>query len=225
MATPHSLVHALALLKQEYGVVKLPEPRTPFALIVWENCAYLVDDEQHAKTFSALRKGVGITPKALLGAGSKRIEEAIAGGGMQPSRRAAKVLHCAELAMEFAGGNLGKLLPTLDEKPRRRLLKRFSGIADPGADKVLLLCGLATNPTLDSNGLRVLHRLGLVKVGEDRYAAAYAEGVGILRDAGIQGEAAIEAFALLREHGRKVCKRTRRACPLCPLRVICPSAL
>ena len=42
----------------------------------------------------------------------------------------------------------------------RRALKRFPGIADPGADKLLLFAGVTPYLALDSNGLRVLLRLG-----------------------------------------------------------------
>ncbi len=218
------LNHALKLLKQHYGVVALPEPRKPFELIVWENCAYLVDDEIRKRTFAALRKNVGVKPAALLDAGVKRIEKAIAGGGMQPAHRAAKVLRCAELAMEFAGGDLDATLGELDERPRRKLLKRFPGIADPGADKVALLCGLAAAPTLDSNGLRVLERWEVVSAGQP-YAAGYGSGVAALGCQKIQGAKAIEAFALLRLHGRELCKRGVPLCEPCPVRSRCPSAL
>ena len=162
-----------------------------------------MDDEHRAQTFAALRKTVGVTAKALFDAGSKRIEKALAGGGMQPSHRAAKVLRCAELADEFSDGNLDKVLPTLDEKLRRRLLKRFPGIADPSADKLLLVCDLAASPTLDSNGLRVLRTLGYCRTWV-AYTAGYKAGVARLREYKILGPKALEAFALPRAHGREL---------------------
>jgi endonuclease III len=213
----------LAALRKQYGPIELPEPREPFALIVWENCAYLVDDERRAQTFEDLRKAVGITAQKLLAAGAKKIEAAIGKGGMQPPHRAAKVVRCAEIALTSADGDLAASLWALPEKPRRTLLKRFPGIADPGADKVLLLCGFSDAPALDSNGLRVLERLGLVATGQT-YAAAYRAGLTALTTAGIVGPTALEAFALLRAHGRKLCKRTGPLCPACSLRSVCPSA-
>jgi endonuclease III len=200
-------------LRKQYGAVELPEPREPFELIVWENCAYLVDDQRRAETFERLRTAVGITPPKLIGAGAKKVEAAIAGGGMQPSHRAAKVLRCAEIALDVSDDGWGD----------RKVLKRFPGIADPGADKVLLLCGLGDAPALDSNGLRVLERLHFVKPGLE-YAAAYRAGVGALSAAGVRGREALEAFVLLRAHGRELCKRANPLCAACSLRARCPSA-
>jgi endonuclease-3 len=212
----------IGALRVQYGAVELPEPREPFELVVWENCAYLVDDERRAQTFEQLRTAVGITPSKLLGAGAKKVEAAIGGGGMQPSHRAAKVLRCAEIALTHADGNLAAALGTLAEKARRTLLKRFPGIADPGADKVLLFSGLAHEPALESNGLRVLERLHFVKPGLE-YAVTYRAGVGVLSAAGVRGQEALDAFALLRAHGRELCKRTSPLCPACSLHRSCPS--
>jgi endonuclease III len=207
------LTEFLAKLRQQYGDVELPEPRTPFALIVWENCAYLVDDERRAQTFANLRKRIGITPGKLVAAGPKKIEAAIRDGGMQPPHRAAKVFESAQLALDVSD----------DEWSDRKILKRFPGIADPGADKILLLCGLSDAPTLDSNGLRVFERLHAVKPGQ-AYAAAYRAAVDALSKAGLQGQRAIDAYALLRAHGRELCKRASPRCGACSLRRECPSS-
>lgn len=212
-AAAGQLGQMLARLHRQYGDVELPEPRTPFALIVWENCAYLVDDERRAQTFANLRKTVGITPVKLVAAGPKKIEAAIRDGGMQPPHRAAKVFDAAQLALDV----------TKDEWHDRKVLKRFPGIADPGADKVLLLCGFSEAPALDSNGLRVLERLHVVNPGQ-AYAAAYRAGVGTLSEAGVRGKKALDAFALLRAHGRELCKRAAPLCADCSLRRSCPSA-
>ncbi len=203
----------LAVLRKHYGTVDLPEPRKPFALIVWENCAYLVDDERRAQTFASLRKSVGITPVKLVAAGARKIEAAIRDGGMQPPHRAAKVFESAQLALDISR----------DEWRDRKVLKHFPGIADPGADKVLLLCGFSDAPALDSNGLRVLERLRVVPPGQ-AYAAAYRAGVAALLAAGVRGQKALDAFALLRAHGRELCKRATPLCAACSLRRICPSS-
>ena len=215
-----NFARTLNLLKELYGAGKIPEPSDPFDEIVFENCAYLVDDERRSKTYDELRKRIGVTPLKLASAGAKSIEAAIAGGGMNAPHRAAKVLRCAEIALEFAGGNLAAALAKADDKARRRLLKRFPGIGDPGADKVLLLGGYSNEPALDSNGLRVLERLHAIQPTSS-YAAGYRAGVAYLRDQNVDAR---EAFALLREHGRTLCKRTNPNCAECPLRGTCPSA-
>lgn len=201
----------------------LPEPRDPFALIVWENASYLVDDATRSRVCGSLRKQIGLDPAALLGAAPAKLQHAIRDGGMQPANRAAKVRRCAELALEYAENGLAKTLRALPLKNARALLKRFPGIGEPGADKVLLVCGLAKTPALESNGLRVLERLGYV-AGETSYARMYRAAISSLNASGIAGMKAIEAFALLREHGRELCKRTSPVCPACPLRNQCAYA-
>jgi endonuclease III len=213
----------ISALRQHYGAPALPEPRMPFELIVWENCAYLVDDERREQTYEHLRKAVGIAPQKLLAAGARKIEIAIREGGMQPPHRAAKVLRCAEIALTYADGDLAGTLAAMKAKPQRTLLKRFPGIADPGADRVLLLCGFSKAPALDSNGLRVLERLHVVKPGQ-AYAAAYRAAIAALVEAGVAGPKAVQAYALLRAHGRELCKRAAPLCALCPLKRTCPSA-
>jgi endonuclease III len=220
-----SLPAFLAELKRFYGDVSVPEPRNPFALIVWENAAYLVNDERRSLVFENLHERIGVAPASLLAAGARKIETAIRDGGMQPPHRAAKVLRCAQIAIDYADGELFETLRSLEAKAQRTLLKRFPGIADPGVAKVLLFCGLASGPAIDSNGLRVLERLGLIDEGLP-YAAGYRAGVTYLLEHGIDNAPrAIEAFSLLRHHGRELCKRTHPECERCPLRKDCPYAI
>ena len=203
----------LAALRRQYGHVELPEPRTPFALIVWENSAYLVDDARRGQTFADFARGSASRRSSSSPQVPKKIEAAIRDGGMQPPHRAAKVFASAQLALDVSE----------DEWGDRKVLKRFPGIADPGADKILLLCGFSDAPALDSNGLRVLERLHVVAPGQ-AYAAAYRAGVVALYDAGVRGQSALDAFALLRAHGRELCKRATPLCAGCSLRRSCPSA-
>jgi endonuclease III len=215
----------LAKLKGFYGDISAPEPRNPFALIVWENAAYLVSDERRSLVFETLDKKIGVDPGALLAAGVRKIETAIRDGGMQPPHRAAKVLRCAQVAVDCADGELLEALRSLDSKARRTLLKRFPGIADPGVAKVLLFCGLGPGPAIESNGLRVLERLGLIDEGLP-YTTAYREGITYLFEHGIDtAPRAIEAFSLLRQHGRELCKRTHPECERCPLHKDCRYAV
>jgi endonuclease III len=183
-----------------------------------------VPDDRRSRVFETLDERIGANPAALLAAGERKIGSAIRDGGMQAPHRAAKVFRCAQIAIEYAGGELLEALRRLDSKPRRTLLKRFPGIGDPGVAKVLLFCGLEPGPALDSNGLRVLERLGLLDEGLP-YAAGFRDGVAYLRNNGIRDSSkAIEAFALLRHHGRELCKRTHPDCERCPLRAKCPYA-
>jgi endonuclease III len=214
-------LEALAKLRAHYGDVALPEPRDPFKAIVWENAGYLVDDVKRAEVYRRLCDTIGIEPAALLAAGHKRVEKALAGGGMELARRADKVLFSAGLVLETADGDLLGTLLSLDPRSARALLKRFPGIADPGADKLMLLAGLSDAPALDSNGLRVLVRLGTIEEKKS-YQATYKLGVAFLRANGVDSTAAaLQAFVLLRHHGRELCKRSVPRCGECPLRSSC----
>src|ERR1700733_13499364 len=54
----------------------------------------------------------------------------------------------------------------------KKALKQFPTIGDPGAEKILLLCGIASGLPLESNGLRVLLRLGWGHLQKD-YGSTY----------------------------------------------------
>ena len=212
----------LRTLARFYG--PLPEngvPRDPFGLLVWENVAYLVDDARRRSAFEALRRGIGIQPRALLDAGATAIEHLIGAGGMLPRRRAEKVLRCAQIAAGVGDGDLCAALRDLEPKRARALLKRFPGIGDPGADKIMLLSGLGDEPALDSNGVRVVERLrGLPACSS--YARSYRSAIESLRESGVRSAgAAREAFQRLRQHGRALCRRANPKCPECPLRTTC----
>jgi endonuclease III len=210
-------MEAVAALTRFYGRLPEVEPKDPFEIIVWENVAYLVDDGRRRAAFDALRRDVGIAPQELLRAGPRTIERSIESGGMQPNRRAEKLMRCAQIAIDDAGGDLLAALRELEPKGQRRLLKRFPGIGDPGADKVLLLCGLSNRPALDSNGVRVLERLGVISSAA-AYARSYRNATDYLWEQGVRTtRSARAAFKRLRQHGRTLCKRAQPQCPECPL--------
>jgi endonuclease-3 len=211
---------AFATLRRTYGTIALREPREPFALIVWENAGYLIDDVTRSRVFAKLRKTIGMKPAALLAAPPGALQDAIKEGGMQPAHRAAKIRRCAELAVHYADGDLKRTLQAFPPVKRRALLKMFPGIGDPGADKVLLLCRLSDSPALDSNGLRVLERLGFIAT-DTSYARMYKSGTAVVTAWRRSAAKSTEAFSLLREHGRELCKRSAPICPACPLRVDC----
>lgn len=55
-------------LEALHGAVPKPKLRDPFALALWENAAYLVDDERRANAFAALEKRVGLDPRSVAAA-------------------------------------------------------------------------------------------------------------------------------------------------------------
>jgi endonuclease III len=192
-------------------------------MIVHENAAYLVDDARRDEVYESQRARVGTRPAALLKAGAREVAGAIARGGMQPERRARKLIDAAEIVMEEFGGGLRAAL-ALPEKEARRALKLFPGVGDPGADRIFLYTRTHPILALDSNALRVLLRLGYGVDGPN-YAKSYrsaqaAAGAELPREF----DALIAAGRVLREHGQELCRRKDPECPACPVRRVCPFA-
>jgi endonuclease-3 len=176
----------------------------PYEMILLENAAYLVDDARRLETFRKLRDEIGLSPDAILSASAEKIAKVIEGGGMLPPHRAAKVIACARLAE--------KVGVALDKK----VLRKYPGVGEPLADKILLFNGKQRTIAPDSNALRVLLRLGFGTESKN-YAASYKSAVAAA------GELpnAKEAHILLRRHGQEVCKNKAPRCEVCVVRGDC----
>src|SRR4029077_650256 len=57
---------AIARLAKLYGRAPRPPATHPFALVIWENCAYLVDDARRAAVFAKLKRTVALDPAKIL---------------------------------------------------------------------------------------------------------------------------------------------------------------
>jgi hypothetical protein len=149
------------LLKTHRGAAPFPS-RDPWELILRENVAYLVDDATRESVFRSLERSVGLTPEAILGVRPEDLVDAIRDGGMRPLARAGKLQDAAGIALEIG---LARLRAAAREggPAARKILKRFPGIAEPGADKLLMAAGGAVTIAPESNGLRVLVRRGMRK--------------------------------------------------------------
>jgi endonuclease-3 len=217
------LAEVTRALRKQYGRAGAPPARGAFAMAVWEACAYLVDDAVRLRVFCALEEEVGLEPQALVAAGPERIASAIAAGGMSPARRAGKLLEAAEIALEIGPEELQGAVE--QGKPEaRKWLERFPGIGRPGAEKILMAHGQLRTLAPESNGLRVINRLGLSPEKKD-YAANYRAAAEALADqlpATAKGR--LEAHLLLRQHGQTLCRRTTPKCVACPLEKRCAFA-
>lgn len=119
-------------LERTHGRQK-PRLTDPFEQVLWENVAYLVDDERRAAAFDALPS---TDPKKL-----------VRRKGLPP-----RVRECVDLALELK-------LDALPVPELRQALRKFPGIGKPGADRILLLAGKDSTFAVESNGLRVLARV------------------------------------------------------------------
>ena len=132
----------------------------PFHLILWEQVAYLVDDDRRYDAFRLLARRVGLSPAAILQARMDLLTEiAGAGGAISSEKRGNRMKESAERVVSDWGGNLKKAL-RLPLVQATRALSRFPMIGKPGAEKILLFTRTYPLLALDSNGLRVLLPLG-----------------------------------------------------------------
>jgi endonuclease III len=220
---PSPLPQVIERLAAFYGEPDPPEVTDPWEMILWENIAYLADDARRREAMSMLRNQVGTTPEQILSAPSDRLL-AVGGHGILPENTVAKIRRAAEIAIREFDGDLSQILDCPPAQAKKAV-KKFPAIGDPGAEKILLFGRVLPVLALESNGLRVLVRLGF---GEEKpnYATTYR----LVQDA-IEGEIIkeypwlIKAHQLLRRHGQDLCKRSKPRCGECPLRKECPWAL
>jgi len=213
---PPPLREIIRQLTSYYGRPKLPEVTDPFEMILWENVGYLISDERRAKAFEALREKAGLTAASIAAAPRQAILEATRLGGMLPETRADRIRLSAELALSEFDGDLRRAF----ERPvplAKKALKQYPTIGDPAAEKILLYNGVAPILALDSNGLRVVVRLGYSEERKN-YGATYRGAKQALAEQiGTDCAWLMEAHQLLRRHGQELCRRNEPACRACPV--------
>jgi endonuclease III len=101
------------------------------------------------------------------------------------------------------------------------VLRQFPGIGEPGAEKILLFSRKQAVLALDSNGLRVLLRVGFGAESKSYQATYRAVQVAAQLSSPQEFDWLIETHQLLRHHGQRLCKRTSPNCPVCPLQATC----
>ncbi len=214
----------VTMLRRHYGEPSPLISRDPFHLILWEQVGYLVTDLQRRRAFSALRRDVGLKPADIVAAPASKLETITRLGGPIAFRaRAARLRESAELVLGRWNGNLRAAL-RLPAPQARRALAQFPMIGEPGADKILVFTKSARLLPLDSNGLRVLRRLGLTPDAKD-YRTTYRRAQEVLAPAlPTDHNWLISAYGLLRLHGQELCRRNAPACSRCPFRAGCPSS-
>ncbi|MGD0867270.1 MAG: hypothetical protein ABSA49_17135, partial [Rhizomicrobium sp.] len=186
----------------------------------WDNIGYLIDDTRRAELFEEFRTRVGLDADKIMRAEGSVLLDIAKRGGMNPGTRVSRLKNIAAIARECDSGLLAAL-KSLPLPKARTLLKKFPGIADPGADKILLFSGVSVQPALESNGLRVLVRLGFAPQ-QSSYTASYKAAVAALAEQGtMERDWLIEAYVVLRAHGQALCKRSAPNCIACPLDKSC----
>ena len=144
-------------------------------------------------------------------------------GGMRPATRVFRWREIARITLNQFAGDLDSIL-TKPYSEAKKALKQFPNIGDPGAEKILMLCGISFGLPLESNGLRVLGRLGWGRV-QKSYGATYRSVQDALQpELPNDMESLKEAHLLLRTHGKTLCKDHAPLCHQCPVSAECPFA-
>jgi len=228
----------IAKLKSHYGRPAVPAARGPFQLVMWENACYLLPDERRAAVFDGLRKQIGLNAKAVLHGDPDTLLALATMGGMRPQVRVFRWQEIARITLNQFDGDLGQILK-LPYAQAKKALKQFPNIGDPGAEKILMFCGAlprhAKNPhtgdsgrergatlPLESNGLRVLTRVGYGRVHQKNYSAMYRSVQDAIKDEVPHKAGAVaEAHLLLRQHGKEICRDKSPQCYECPIQKMC----
>ena len=219
-ATAPDLQKVISRLAAHYGKPGSPITTDPFELILLENVAYMVSDERREDAFKTLRQHAGTKPHEILSASAQNILKATKLGGMHPEQRVMRLREIALIAMNEFDGDLRPALK-LPLPKAKQALRKFPSIGEPSAEKILLFTRSYPVLGLDSNGLRVLVRLGF---GEEKknYTATYRAVQAAIQDH-LQPdyEWLIGAHILLRQHGKQLCKTKVPLCEKCPVKNSC----
>jgi endonuclease-3 len=188
-------------------------------MILWENVAYLADDARRNQAFRALQTQIGTEPAQILSAAAEALLDVTRHGTMA-EQFAEKLRSCARIVLEEFDGDLRPVLE-LPLPKAKKALQKFPGIGEPGAEKILLFTRSYPILALESNGLRVLLRLGF---GEEKNS--YSTTYRLVQEAAGEGRnddysLLIAAHLILRRHGQELCRRKEPLCEKCPLAAAC----
>ena len=196
-------------------------PTDPYEFLIWWHCGYPASDTTCAKGWASLQERVGITPEEILQAKPTALTSTLRAGGLIPELRTQRVRLIATAVKREFNGDLSRALLQMQPDAIRRALKRLPGIADPGADRIMLFGGLSPIAAVPSNATQVAVRMQLgPTLGS--YTKDYSAGQRLIEaEVAPNFEARQRAFLLLKIHGQAICKRAAPNCDACPLAAHC----
>ena len=219
-----SLGDVVSRLERHYGRPAPLRATDPVGMVLWESCAYLVDDERRGRVYDRLIAATGGDPERIAAMRPAALAGVIAeDGGMRPMMRADKLQRAADLILDSGRRQLTALCRS-DPERAKTVLRKFPGIGGPGADRILMVQGSLKTLAPDSNAARVLCRLGFGAAGP-RYDRMYRSVINATTPELPDDRAwLVKAHRLLRQHGQVLCKTSAPRCGECPLASRCPSA-
>ena len=221
MSSHGGLAGLLDSLEACHGTQQPNWPTDPYLFLVWWHCGYPASDAACAKGWESLTREVGVEPDRLLKANPAKLAAALKPGGMVPELRTMRLKEIAERIEKEFGGDLLEGLKGMPIAKVRAALKKFSNIADPGADRILLFGGISPMAAVPSNCPHVLVR---IRVGQERenYGVTYKEAQAMIAaEVPAKFDARSRAYLLLKVHGQKLCKLKNPKCGECPVSAAC----
>jgi endonuclease-3 len=196
-------------------------PTDPYLFLVWWHCGYPASDASCAKGWESLQSRIGVDPDRLLSAKPSKLALALKPGGMAPDLRAMRLKEIAERVQKEFGGDLRGALRGLSVAKARSALRKFPGIGDPGAERILLFGGISPVAAVPSNCPHVLVRIRTGREPEN-YAATYKEAQRMIAaETAANFDARTRAYLLLKRHGQQLCKLSNPKCAACPVSGSC----
>ena len=183
----------------------------------------MASDPERLAAFRLLEDRVGTTPMAILSAPITTLRAVTRrGGSIAVAQRAERLRIVAERVLDKWAGNLRPVL-RLPFADARRELAKYPAIGEPGAERILMLCGSHPVLGLDSNGLRVLQRLGYGREFPQWAKSYRVSQAAAERELPATAATRRAASLLLRRHGQTLCRRSAPRCGECPLQPDCPT--
>ena len=134
-------------LQRSYGSPAPPHLSDPLELVIWENIAYLANDERRAEAFTSLKRNIGTRPSRFsLPSAARSLRSPRP--AYFPDLSSEKLLTIARIAYEEFGSDLRSVL----KKPlpqAKKALKKFPGIGRSGCREDTLVY-----PLLSVDGTR-----------------------------------------------------------------------
>ena len=212
----------IAKLAKFHGAPALPPARGPFELVMWENACYLLPDERRALVFEGLRQQVGLDAESIWKADQAVLLPLAKMGGMRPETRVFRWREIARITLSQFGGNLDSILDLPYDKSKRAL-HQFPNIGQPGAEKILMLCGKSAGLPLESTDCACWN--AWATGGRRKITAPHIDRCKTpSRERFPKSAALTRAHLLLRYHGKVVCRTSQPLCGECPLASDCAFA-
>ena len=138
-----------------------------------------------------------------------------------PEARSVRLKEISERVRNDFGGDLRTALAGMTVKRVRSELKKFPGISNPGADRIILFAGISPLAAVPSNCVYVLVRISEGRTSES-YTAAYRKSQTIIEaETPATFDARTRAYLLLKRHGQTLGKHLHPSSAACPVATSC----